>query len=353
MVQPNPGAQSVTLNGSEIVDILGLEWLQTTTGAIAALAAFESSPIINTAITTVGDGVLTAAGLIGGLVVRSGPVAAFTDTTATAAAIIAALPSGTPVGSTFLIRIKNATQYVETLAAGVGVTLPSSTIVGPFQTAYYFGKVVTSSTVSLTHLSTDGIGTATSIVSPQATALATVGAGTITAAGIAAGITTRSGSQSSTPFTDTTDTATAIVAAQLATQGRVGASFQYVYVNNTNAVATLTGGVGVTVSGVTALPPNSWAKFLVTYTAATPTVTIVGIQQGFFPVAGTFTNNGTSTVTTSNAAITASSQVLITLKTVGGTVGAIPHLLTITPGTGFATVGTASDTSVYNYTILG
>lgn len=67
---------------------------------------------------------------------------------------------------------------------------------------------------------------------------------------------------------------------------------------------------------------------------------------------GTFTNNGTSTVTTADTRITANSNIIITLKTVGGTVGAQPHLLTITPGTGFATVGTASDTSIYNYLIV-
>ncbi len=50
--------------------------------------------------------------------------------------------------------------------------------------------------------------------------------------------------------------------------------------------------------------------------------------------------------------VTASSTVVITLKTVGGTVGATPHVATITPGTGFTTVGSASDTSTYNYLIL-
>jgi len=68
---------------------------------------------------------------------------------------------------------------------------------------------------------------------------------------------------------------------------------------------------------------------------------------------GTFTCNGTTPVVVANTAITADSQVLITLKTVGGTVGAIPRCVTITPGTGFNVAGTASDTSVYNYAIIG
>lgn len=67
---------------------------------------------------------------------------------------------------------------------------------------------------------------------------------------------------------------------------------------------------------------------------------------------GTFTANGTSSVTVANTKITANSSVIITLKTVGGTVGAIPAIKTITAGTGFTVAGTASDTSVYNYKII-
>lgn len=67
---------------------------------------------------------------------------------------------------------------------------------------------------------------------------------------------------------------------------------------------------------------------------------------------GTFTANGTTPVTVANANVTANSLVLITLKTVGGTVGALPRCVTITPGTGFDVNCTASDTSVYNYRII-
>ena len=67
---------------------------------------------------------------------------------------------------------------------------------------------------------------------------------------------------------------------------------------------------------------------------------------------GTFTCNGATPVTVANTAVTANSLVLITLKTVGGTVGALPRCVTITAGTGFDVNGTASDTSVYNYRII-
>lgn len=71
-----------------------------------------------------------------------------------------------------------------------------------------------------------------------------------------------------------------------------------------------------------------------------------------FGSSGTFTANGATPVTVANPAVTANSLVIFTLKTVGGTVGAIPRCVTITPGTGFNVNCTASDTSVYNYRII-
>lgn len=67
----------------------------------------------------------------------------------------------------------------------------------------------------------------------------------------------------------------------------------------------------------------------------------------------TFTCNGTTPVTVANTSVTANSLIWPTLKTVGGTVGAVPAVKTITPGTGFTIAGTASDTSVYNYAVIG
>ena len=66
----------------------------------------------------------------------------------------------------------------------------------------------------------------------------------------------------------------------------------------------------------------------------------------------TFTCNGTSAVTVAAPEVTATSIIIPTLKTVGGTVGAIPAVKTITAGTGFTISGTASDTSVYNVVVL-
>lgn len=184
------------------------------------------------------------------------------------------------------------------------------------------------------------------------TALTTVGAGTITAAGIVGKATNRGGAQVGAAFTDTTDTAANIIALLPASDG-VGTAFQYTYVNNTNAVATLTGGTGVTVSGVTTVQANSWARFIVTYTAAN-TLTIVGVEYGNFTAVGTFIANSTTVVTVNNTAVSPGSEIDITLKTVGGTVGASPPAIkTISFGTGFTVLALAGDLSTYNYSISG
>lgn len=222
------------------------------------------------------------------------------------------------------------------------ITAPTSDMIVPLATT---DPRSAQATLAVLNAYFSGLSNNTSIV-----ALNTVGAGTITAASIIAGVVARGGTQSATAFADTTATAAAIIA--LMPNATIGQAFEFLYQNNTDSPATIGGGTGVTVSGITVVPAHTTARYLVTYTAAN-TVTMVGLSKSLpSTTSGTFTNNGTSTVTTADPNVTANSAIVITLKTVGGTVGAIPHLLTITPGTGFATVGTASDTSVYNYLII-
>lgn len=345
--------------GNEIIQALGIaangqpsgQTEAFTLAQVAALAGSEQN-FTSTAISTAGAGTLTAAALVGDQILRTGPVAAYTDTTDTAALIVAAFPGGLAAGSN-IVRIKNATAFVQTLAAGTGVTLPATVVIPPFSVGIYALVPASTSAVTFTHLETVPIANGQNSSAPALTALSTVGAGTITAGGIAGGLTARSGSQSFTGFTDTTDTAVAIIAAAVNIVNKIGTAFAYRYVNNTNAPATIAGGVGVTVSGVTVVPANSWADFLITYTAAA-TLTMVGTALGYFPSKGTYINNGATGVTVSNTAVTADSTIIFTLKTVGGTVSAsAPNVKTITPGTGFTVAGLASDTSTYNYEIRG
>jgi hypothetical protein len=334
--QYQSGTQAISsLTGNErvAVDSGGAVTATVTTQQIAALAATGTAEIVNTTITTVGNGTLTAAGIVGGLITRTGPTAAYTDTTATAAQIVALLPSFVS-GSTFFFSVKNGTQYLQTLQAGNNVTLPTTVIVGPFQVANYFGTVGGTSgspTVTFTHLGTTAIGEATYLTAPVATALNTVGNGTITAAGINGGATLRGGSQSATPFTDTTDVATAIIAGNPGLVGKIGAAIVYYYINNTNALATIQGTTGITVSqgslGSTALvPAGMTAGFIITYTAtATLTMVCIGVSA--------------NTATTTGFAGSSSGETLLAASAVAA------GTLTLPPVTG--TLASTSGANLY------
>lgn len=247
--------------------------IQTTTGAIAALASSTGvGETAFTAISTVGAGTLTAAGLVGGGISRSGPVADYTDTTATAVQIVAAI--GAPfIGQSFYVEIKNLTAFTQTIAAGSGVTLSGAMILPPNTVGKFLLTLTSLTAVTLFHVKTTPI---SSYAQEVITTLSTVGAGTITGAGIAGGVTYRTGSQSATPFTDTTDTAANIITAQV--NARVGMTWEWKYVNTTNATATIAGGTGVTPSVITAISAGRSVTYLVTYTAAA-TITMVAIDS--------------------------------------------------------------------------
>lgn len=89
---------------------------------MANLIASMIVPMVNTSITTVGAGTLTAASLVGGVMSRTGPIAGFTDTTDTAAAIVALVPNP-QVGMSWEFVYINGVAQTCTLANGAGVTI--------------------------------------------------------------------------------------------------------------------------------------------------------------------------------------------------------------------------------------
>jgi hypothetical protein len=105
------------------------------------------------------------------------------------------------------------------------------------------------------------------LLAPKIATLNTVGAGTILGPAIVGGVLVRGGAQSSTPFTDTTDTAALIIAAM--TYPAVNSSWEFIYQNTTNAVATIAAGTGVTLSGIVLVPAGAAVRFIVTMTSAT------------------------------------------------------------------------------------
>lgn len=76
------------------------------------------------------------------------------------------------------------------------------------------------------------------------------------------------------------------------------------------------------------------------------------LKQGANGLCGTFVANGVTPVTISNTSVATTDGIIISLNTVGGTVGVQPHVATITAATGFTVVCTAADTSTYNYSII-
>lgn len=79
-----------------------------------------------TAISTVGAGTLTAASIVNGLIMRTGPTTAYTDTTDTATAILALL-DGPAIGDSWEFTHVNGVAFACTLAAGADVTLAGTT----------------------------------------------------------------------------------------------------------------------------------------------------------------------------------------------------------------------------------
>lgn len=315
---------------------LGMPWPLATELA-NILSALNVDAIVSTPITTVGNGIITAPSLIGSIIARTGPVAAFTDTTDDAPTILAQLPEFV-LGSTFSFIYKNATAFSATLAGGASVTMSAQNIVGPWSEGEYYatwGGTSAAPTLVITHILTTAISLSPSIANPSAVTLATVSNGTILASNFLAGGTARTGSQSATPFTDTTDNATAIIAANPGLLGKIGTSIRYEYANLTNAVATLAGGTGVTVSqpggalaSTAVIPAGMTAGFNLTYTAA-GTLTLVCIA---------LSNNDASVLTLAGST---SGQASIQPSAVAGNT-----TLTLPPVT-----GTAASTSGANLNI--
>lgn len=102
---------------------------------------------------------------------------------------------------------------------------------------------------------------------PKTTTLTTAGAGTLVAAALVGGVIVRTGTQSGAAFSDTTDTAALIIAAL--TNPPTNTSWEVIYQNKTDAVATILAGSGVTLSGVVIIPPQMSARFIMTLTSQT------------------------------------------------------------------------------------
>jgi hypothetical protein len=230
-----------------------------TTKQIAALAD-SFPPQVNTFIATGSNGTLSAAGIVGGFITRTGPSAAFTDTTDSATNIIGTLAPESPFNTAWLVFINNTTPFNQTIVGGSGVTLAGISVIPANSTGIFLLSYTGAAAVSMTGMA---IAANTVGAADMNTAITTVGAGTLTAAAIVGAVITRSGPNG--PFTDTTDTAANIIAA--IPNPSIGQSWILTYINTSPYNGTLAAGSGVTLSGVASVfPGNSTSLFLVTYT---------------------------------------------------------------------------------------
>lgn len=101
------------------------------------------------AISTAGAGTLTAAGIVGGLIMRTGPTGAYDDTTDTATAILALLDNPA-VGDSWEFTHVNGVAQIATIVAGAGITLAGTTANAASKVRRYHCQVTNVGTPAIT-----------------------------------------------------------------------------------------------------------------------------------------------------------------------------------------------------------
>jgi hypothetical protein len=214
---------------------------------------------VSTAIATVGAGTLTAAGIVGGLILRTGSTGAYTDTTDTAANIIAAL-HGAAIGQSFELTIQNNVGFVETLTGGTGVTLSGFTAIPGNCWARFLVTYSAAATVTMAGVA---MGNMAQLPNTQFTSISS-GNGTFAASAV-------EGAQDVTLATSGATAMTTRTAAQTIANipnWEIGQSYRLRIYNTNGGTLTITGGTGVTITGTATIATNVWRDYYVTYTGA-------------------------------------------------------------------------------------
>ncbi len=254
------------------------EDLNSVVNQVNLLSVVNQSSVSQTALTTAGAGTILAAALLSGLVVRSGPTGAFTDTTDTGTAIDTALGAAAQTGVSILITYKNTTAFAGTITGGTGVTVSGRTVVNPNSTGTYLLTRTGAGTYTFF-----GVDVVNQSIFGVAGLVATADNGTtqtLTAAMVVGGLqtyhTSTGGSTPSLTLPLGTDMDTALP------DMRVGQSFVLRVINTNSGNTTIVTNTGWTFSGGTlVLATNTWKEFLITKTA-TATYTGVNVGSGTF-----------------------------------------------------------------------
>jgi len=137
--------------------VAGLQALQTNASPAFGNWSQTLIPASATAFTYPGSAI------VGGIIRRFSPGAAFTDSTDTATNIINAIP-GAKVNQTFPLIIANLGSGLETLAGGTGVTIAGTAAIGSGTARLYLGQVTGSAAVTLTSCFGWNLGTGGTLV---------------------------------------------------------------------------------------------------------------------------------------------------------------------------------------------
>ena len=280
---------------------------------------FGSLNLANAALTTVGAGTILAAAIGGGFVTRTGSTTAFTDTTDTAALINTLMVLAQNNG--VLFRYINQTNATATIAGGTNVTMSGTQLVGPNSEGTFLLTRTDANTATPT-FNMVGLQNNPIFVQPEivATALITVGAGAITAAGLVGGQVTRSGTQTAA-FNDTLPLASATITALPGTTA-IGQSWLYEHVNNTIWPATVLTNTGWTVSGTVIVPAGATGTFLVSVTSATTlTCQGLGVAPNVAPLPAVLATSYTAATGTAGAGILTGADLVVC--TVSGQTAAV------------------------------
>lgn len=233
--------------------------------------------VSNTAVSTVGAATLTAAQLITGLITRSGSTAAFTDTTDTAVAIVAALP-GYTVGQSFNLLINNTTAFPETIAGGTGVTVTGNIVIPANSTGEVVVKITSATAVSVYMT---GASANTALPATKFTTAALT-AGTIPAASITGAAMCYWTNTGATPGAQTFPTAATLFAN--IPNAYVGMSTAFRVINTGAGTLTLTADAGptITITGTATVAQNVTRDYVLTFTSATA-ATVQSVGSGVSP----------------------------------------------------------------------
>lgn len=120
------------------------------------LAGFWPTSTTSSSLTTVGNGTLTAAILAGGVVTRTGPTTAFTDTTTTGALLDGAVDPNTAIGSSVEFIYYNNTAFNATIAGATGITVSGNSVVPAFSTGRFLLTRTAAGTYTMVGLGVSG-----------------------------------------------------------------------------------------------------------------------------------------------------------------------------------------------------